>query len=458
MTILVIVFMGIFIMILAGLTGLVLQQNKVQKAKENQQTAIQIAEAGLDYYKWFLAHYPSDLQDGTGAPGPYEHEYFDPEGGAIGKFSLNITGNMQCGAVMSIDIESTGWTYDDPTYKRVVTGRYARPSVAEYSYILDSGVWWGGGALYGRFHSNYGIRMDGGNLSKVTSAVEDWLCTSSYGCNPDETKDGVWGAGDPSLWEFPTTPIDFVGITQDLVDMKAMAQSDGVYLGTYGGASGKKGFHLIFKADGSVDVYKTNNVSYQWGYDADEGWVKDYHIINSQIFDGNYTIPNDCALVYSETKVWLEGVIPKKITVVAANTNNPSWNPDIYLYDDITYVDTDGTDGLTAIAERNVLIPYSSPNNLTVHGIFVAQTGRYGRNLYLCNLGNAKRGTLDSFGTIVSAKRPVTYWMYWYPGCGSNWSGYSGGSSSYDSKLAKSPPPLTPFADDEFRFIEWRED
>ena len=50
----------------------------------NREQAIQIAEAGIDYYRWHLAHAPADFQDGTSGPGPYVHNFRDKDGTSIG--------------------------------------------------------------------------------------------------------------------------------------------------------------------------------------------------------------------------------------------------------------------------------------------------------------------------------------------------------------------------------------
>jgi hypothetical protein len=95
---------------------------------------LQIAEAGLDYYRWFLAHFPTDLQDGTASSSPYVHVYSDPEEGEFGEFSLDISGNLQSWASdVGGNYFNLGHTYDDSSQERVVYGKYARPSVAEYS-------------------------------------------------------------------------------------------------------------------------------------------------------------------------------------------------------------------------------------------------------------------------------------------------------------------------------------
>ena len=77
-----IVFGSVFLTVLGALTGFVLTQNRVQTNATASARATAIAEAGLEYYRWFLAHNPTDLQNGTGLPGPYIIPYNDPEGGA----------------------------------------------------------------------------------------------------------------------------------------------------------------------------------------------------------------------------------------------------------------------------------------------------------------------------------------------------------------------------------------
>ena len=148
------------------------------------------------------------------------------------------------------------------------------------------------------------------------------------------------------------------------------------------------------------------------------------------------------------------------MTVVAANISNPNVDPDIIIQEDINYTTLDGSDGLTAIAQNSVLIPLESPDNLSIRGIFIAQNGYFGRNLYPCWYSpNDHRNSLKTYGSIVSNGRVGTKWGYSGGGCGSGqWSGYNSRENLYDRNLATDPPPLTPFTSDDFRFIEWRAD
>jgi len=458
LTLLAIGFSAVLIMVFSSLTGFIFSENKLNLSKSYREKSIQIAEAGLDYYKWFLSHYPLDFQDGTGESGPYEHEYSDPENSTIGKFSLEVVGNTRCGEVYSVDITSTGSVYSSPSIKRSVYGRYSRPSVAEYFYIINSNVWAGSTRnIKGKYHSNGGIRMDGENQSIVSSGVSSWTCTNSFGCSPDETVDGVFGSGSGStLWKFPVTPVDFNGITLDLVNMKNISQTNGLYLSP----SGKKGYHLILKNDGTVDVYKVTRTRGVKGYSSEEGWQYEYNIIRSESFVNNYELPSSCGLVFVEDFVWLEGTVKNKVTIASADLISANKDTDIYLVNNLDYTTEDGSDGLTAIAENSILIPLNSPDNMKLSGIFIAQKGKFGRNHYYewylpwSYWDYVKRNSLEITGTIVSNGRVGTSWS-----CGGSYcSGYASRINSYDRKQSIDPPPLTPFTDSSYRFIEWREE
>jgi len=59
--ILVLIFGSIFFVIISSFMGFVITQSQVQVKKYNYEQAREIAEAGLNYYKWYLAHNPDDI-------------------------------------------------------------------------------------------------------------------------------------------------------------------------------------------------------------------------------------------------------------------------------------------------------------------------------------------------------------------------------------------------------------
>jgi len=174
----------------------------------------------------------------------------------------------------------------------------------------------------------------------------------------------------------------------------------------------------------------------------------------------NYTIPSECSVIFVEDRLWLEGTVKGKVTIAAADVTQPNYDPDIILVGNIDYTALDGSDGLTVLAENSIVLSPHSPDNMSLNGIFIAQKGYFGRNLYPCwYSSDDHKSTLTMNGSIVSNGRVGTKWGYTvWPWCINEWSGYNTRSNSYDRKLATDPPPLTPYVDDEYEFIEWKEE
>jgi hypothetical protein len=463
-TLTILVFGGIFVFAVSALSGRVLVEQDAERARMHKAEARSIAEAGLEYYKWFLAHNPEDVQHGTGSAGPYVIPFEDPESDVVGTISLDITGNQQCGAITSIDIDSTGWSASDPTVRATVVGRYAQPSVAEYAYIVNDGVWVGDDReISGPYHSNEGIRFDGTSNSQVTSSLATWSCDGNFGCSPTQTVDGVFGdGGDTALWEYPTPQFDFTGIAQDFSSLRSLAIADGLRFSGYAGHSIEgRGYRLVFLSDRSVDVYRVRRSDYYYGlHTGGSSEERDYYVPRSGSrntrFMGNYDIPEDCGLIYVEDRVWVSGVVSGKVTLVAADTTHAGYEPKVILEDDLTYTTSDGEDGLTILAEGDIHVSPLSPDELDLRGVFIAQEGNFGRNRYDCYSGAYQiRDTLTIIGSIISNGRVGTRWGT-VPSCYA--SGYQNRINNYDRNLATDPPAFTPISSQDYEFVEWRED
>jgi hypothetical protein len=403
----------------------------------------------------------------------------DPEGGQIGTASISVVGNSMCGVTQSIDVTSQGTSDADTRFRRTLVGHYMRPSTAEYSNLLNANVWAGADRnITGPYFSNGGIRMDGTNNSTVSSAVSTWSCTSSFGCSPTVNQPGVFGAGSGSaLWQYPSPTFDFNGIATNFATLQGYANTTGILLastsvrvagvqqgGTFASVGGtiQRGFRVVLRSDNTIDVYRVTGTSAVWSQHSDNPgvWVSDYDIITGETYQGRYAIPATCAVIFAQAKVWLEGVVGNKVTIVAADTG--AFTPDIILNNNITYLSGTGSSGLTAIAERSVLIPLVSPDVMTVRGIFVAQTGYLGRNYYTTSGSNDVPSAYDSYvtqsslttvGSVVSNGRIGTKWS-----CGGVFcSGYSSRTDTYDRLLAFDPPPFTPAASQDHKYVIWRE-
>ncbi len=466
------VFGAIFVTILGALASNVLSQNRAVLQTNSRSEALSIAEAGLQYYRWHLAHFPTDLQNGTAQPGPYAIPYSDPEGGTTGTMALTINGNQSCGQITSVDIKSKGTPTDDSSVSASIYARYAKPTVALYSYILNSSDWASSERIIsGPYHTNGGVRLDGTANSSVTSSLSTWSCTSSFGCSPTATKPGVWGSGpNQNLWSFPTPQVDFAAIAADFSTLKTRSQTiaGALYFprtstGTTGVAAGR-GYHLIFTSDGNVTVKKVTNEINTPSIPIDNGSINslqpDYTLIGTETLVGTYAVSLSCGLIFVEDNVWVEGAIPSQVTLVAANVTTAGITPNIYLPNNITYTNQSGTSGFTAISANDVLITPNSPTNMNLSGIFIAQGGAFGRNLYNCNESPYDiKGALSIHGTTVANKRSDTQWQYSGLGCGGGVriSGYTSRIDAFDRQLSTNPPPFTPTTATTYQFVDWHQ-
>ncbi len=465
-TLLILVYSAVFITLISALAGYIFVEKKVEFQKENREKALQLAEAGLEYYRWHLAHWPDDLQDGTGQSGPYVHTVNDPEAGAVGQYSLEISGGQYCGRTNTVEITSTGWSAADPLVKRTLFARYTKPTVASYSTITNSNVWVGSDrVISGPYHSNGGIRMDGTHNADVSSGVATWSCTSTFGCSPTSNQNGVFGSGGPqNLWHFPVPTVDFNGLTVDLAELKTYAQSQGTYVGPSGGY----GWRVTMLDNGSFELRKVVGTTQVWGYSIENGWAQERTVMSSVQDEDVHLILPSCPVVFIEDNVWLEGVVSGKVVVAAADVTQASVDRSMILNGNISYASTTGS-GLTAIAEGDVLIGLQVPDIMTINGIFIAQKGKFGRNHYCQNdcssqSGNqglpgvldpyVTRSTLTTNGTVVSNGRVGTKWT----SGGAFISGFQQRYDNFDRTLAANPPPFTPSTSDDYEFVEWRDE
>ncbi len=457
----VLIFSSVFFVILSSFVTFIITQSRLIEQRIQFEQAGQIAEAGLNYYKWFLAHYPNSTT--TSVTGVYS----DPELGPIGEYQLALASTTYCGTIMSRQVVSTGFTYDNPGVTRIMQARYARPNVAEFSFIINSNVWAGDDRIInGPYHSNGGVRMDGTHNSSVTSGQATWSCSPSFGCTPTSTRNGVFTTtanANPALFEFPSAPINFGAITVDLTDIETRARTGG---GIFLPPSGGFGYHVIFNSTNTITVRRVTNTQSYWGYTSESDWQTERHVMSATSTPTIYTIPANCPVIAIQDKVWLEGTIPAKVTIAASHATSTASNPSIILQGNLNYT-SPTTSGLLAIAEQDVLIGVNVPDNMVLNGIFIAKNGRYGRNHYCqsCTSGGNSRGlpnNLDPFvirnsethnGTIVSNGRVGTQWT----SGGVTTSGFRDRYTSYDRNLVESPPPFIPETSDVYEFSDWRD-
>lgn len=449
LTIILLIILGVSSIILFSYSTLIINQYSLTQRQTSVEQALQYAEAGINYYRWHLAHSPNDYTYGTGSPGPHTIPFKDPQGDIVGYYELSITPPTDGSNIVTI--QSTGWTNEYPDIKRSITVQYGKPSMAQYAFLHDSNIWLGSGLeIFGPVHSNGGIRSDAINHSIITSSLDTYTCGSETGCSPSQIRPGIWGSGnDQSLWDFPQSPVDFNAISIDLATMKMASQNQGIYLGD----TTSWGYQIIFNANGTFNIYNVTNTSNLRGYDTIGGCTNLYQGISNQSLIGTYQ-QSEVPIIFSENTLWVNGTITNPIQVVGARFPIETNNINIWINNSITYSNLDGSIQAGIIAQNDIIFARNIPNNFSIHGALLAQKGRIMRHNYnnsSCATSSfAVRENLNIYGSIISANK--SYW---------NWgtqpvSGFRNRTINYDANLLYNPPPYFPTTG-EYTFISWTE-
>lgn len=442
---LVIIF--VFSTMMLPVITLVVYKMKVLSTTIDREKSLQIAEAGINYYQWHLAHYPNDYKDGTSSAGPYVHNYsdFDTQQ-AIGQFSLVIT-PPSAGSTI-ITIKSTGWTNQNPNIKKTITAKYGIPSLARYSFLSNDIIWIGSNEMVsGQLQSNSGVRFDGIGNAPIQSAKSTYTCSTNQGCSTPTIKNGVWGNASQTVknfWQFPVPAVDFSSLTSNLATAKSDAQNAGIYLTP----STKKGYSLVFN-NNTVSIYKVTKVSSDpTGWDVsgnahDEG--TDY---TTRSFQSTVNIPSN-GIIYVEDNVWVEGTVNGRVMVVAAILPyNSGTAPTIYIPNNILYTTKDGSNVLGLLSQKDIVVTYDAPTNLEIDAALIAQNGGVQFFYYSGNIKNS----ITIFGSIMT----FSQWTWtWVNSSGSVLSGFRNTSDTYDSNLLYNPPPSFPISASGYQSLNW---
>ncbi|MEK7094142.1 MAG: hypothetical protein AAB903_02250 [Patescibacteria group bacterium] len=425
----------------------------------NKNLAFSIAEGGIEYYRWHLAHASGDYQDGTGSAGPYVHNYYSKDGDFLGTFSLEITPPSTGSNI--VRVKSTGRVAADSSIEKIIEVRFAIPSFAKYAWVLDSDVTFGSTAkVFGAIHSNAGIHFDGTAYNVITSALTSYDDTDHSGGNEwavhthRSSTDPLPPTAMPSRpdvfmagREVGVPALDFAQITQDLATIRDTASSTGYYFPS----STARGYDVVLATSGIMSVYRvtaTTTVSSCTG--SASGWGT--WSIQSETLVATRTIPVSGSIFF-EDNIWVRGRIDgRRITIGAGRfPDNASTRANVTINSDISYTNFDGSDAIGLIAQNNINIGLSSEDDLRIDAALIAQNGRFGRYSYSSSAcGSARsRSQLTTYGMIASAKRSGVYY--------SSTNGYQNRDYIYDTNLLYAPPPNFPLTTDQYIQVSWDE-
>lgn len=417
-----------FILSALGMVGaqLLIANARFTQYEARSAQALNVAEAGVNYYLWHLSHNSNDFKDGGSTPatapyGPYAHDYFDTDGNLLGTYTLYITPPSNGSTIVTV--KSVGQV---PHFSgtRTILAQVGQPSFSNYIFLSDVDLNFSPTTTTtGPVHSNGCIQFDGTNNGPVESARA--TCVNG-------TKGGVYGAGGPqSQWQYPVPAISFASVSVNLTNMQTQAASGGVSLG----ASGGMGWSLVLKSNGTIDIYKVTN-------ETAAGITRTY--VRNQSAPAN-------GVLFSPEEVWVSGTgWPGRITIVAAKLpDNSATRKSINIVDSLTYAAHDGSDVIGLVAQQDIFVPRYVPNSMQVDAAVLAQYGSVG---YDTSNGGLKT-SFSLFGSIAQSQNDYGFKT---TGCGSYCTGFPATSYSFDGNLIYAPPPMYPTTGN-YSVLNWRE-
>ncbi len=459
------VFGAIGVLLMGGLVSWAVSNLKLSNVRYQSEVAFQIAEAGVNYYRWHLAHAATDFKDGTGQPGPYVHTFLDKDGVTLGSFSLTLDPPPTGSTVVTIT--ATGTAQSNPKHHRTVRAKLAIPSLASYAVGANADMRFGAGTtVYGPIHSNGGIRFDAVAYNTVTSAKSTYT-DPDHGGQPEfgvhthlsptdplppsavPSRPDVFVAGR----QFPVPAIDFAGLSANLAQLKTDAQGSGRYLAS----AGAQGYRVVLKTNDTFDLYRVNSLRSTSGncrnWLGQSGWSS--WSINTtssaQTFLANYAFPGN-GILFIEDNVWVEGQMQTaRLTIASARfPENPTTNTSITVNTNVRYTTYDGQEALALITQNNINVGLYSDNVLQIDGALVAKNGRVGRYYYASQCGTTYiRSTITLNGMLATNQR---YGFAYTDG-----TGYQTRNLNYDANLLYGPPPSFPLTSNQYVLISWEE-
>jgi hypothetical protein len=455
-------FATLAVIMISGFIFLAASFVKLSVRDFNREQAFEIAESGIEYYRWHLAHNPNDFWDGQGATStpPYVHTYYDKDGNPLGTFSLTITPFPH---TTIIKIRSTGTVAADTSIAKIIEAKMGIPSWSQYSAAANSFIAFGSTEqVYGIVHSNAGVRVDGIAYNNISSA----LATTT---DPDYGT-VVWGVHtNKAPADFmPPTPyashadvfrggrtlsvpaLDFNGLTATLASLKTTASSSGSYYAS----SSAQGYHIILKSNGTYDLYKvTSLISAPGGCSNTKNETRwGTWSINNQTFIKNTAYPSSTGVIFLEDNVWVDGTLNAPLTIASGRFPELSaTNSDIIINGNLTYSVNDGSVALGLIGQGNVRLGLKSLDTEEIDAAMIAKNGGTIRNYYSSSCGNGYlRAALISRGMQATNTRGYFAW-------GNISSGYQTQQTIYDTNLLYGPPPSFPLTTDQYSQLSWQE-
>lgn len=486
----------------AGTIQFVVSHVKQSVSLESDQQAFHVAEAGVFFYRWYLAHniegktasqiqdfWDNDPlgQDDNGDGDCDDPDTADGDGDGteayvanyegIGEYKICITPPQTYSTVLHIQSEGTA-TASGVTKTRTIRARQRKPSWSEFAILANADTRLSSGTeVFGPMHVNGGFHFDGVAHNIVTSSKSTYR-------DPDTgyTQPGVWtdwsseyntelhGKVFQAGKRFPVSVQDFNSVTSNFEEIRELAIANDMYFD-----DSEQGRYITLKVDGSDPTKGTMEVLTVDSYDSDytpeiatechnetvciswkhngscRRWGTDTICENQDPIIKNLDAENT-EIVYVQDNVWIEGEVPEGMKLTIAAHDPETDKPRIFVgMDDIEYNDRDSDCVLGLAAEGNIEFVRDSEglhtvdddderHELVIDAVLLSQYGRVGRDDW-----SDCKDTITLYGAIASNTRMG----FGYAGdvyCDGRWrpNGFEYRNLFFDGNLLYSPPPMFP--------------
>lgn len=431
----------LFFALAVAIVSIALSQIKVAKNHEQQVSAMEVAEAGINYYLWHLAHDNDDYCDGEecesdGPYGPYLHDYADQSGNIVGSYELTITPPETLGG--PVTVRSVG-KVSGRDLDRVIVATLGIPSFTKYTlFVQDEQLWIGSGEIVdGSIHVNNNGMYNEGEVTGDASSTETAYTSFYWGEQPGVAGPGIFKGAKI----YPVPAADFNQVDINISEARTQVRDFGE--GQYIAASSKKrGYHIVLKP-AEFDLYEVNSY---------EGRNPTRWDIESESYLASYSYP-ESGVIFVEDNLWIEGNISnQKITFFAADPDESNINKQkrILIPNDITYTYYDGSDKIGLVTQTDILVCQDAPSDLTINAAMVARYGEIKTEQY-----NQIKNSIEVYGSM--AHNTGIVWTYANSWNGQIISGYRETELVIDESNVLNPPPMFPTTGS-YTVLSWREE
>ena len=426
----------LFIAFATAVITLALSNVRIANLHNQKITSMSIAEAGINYYMWHLAHNNTDYCDGntcTGnAPfGPFHHNYTDTSGNVLGTYDLYITPPSVNSNITTVKCIGK---VNGKSPTRTIISTIGMPSYTKYTLlVMGQDLWVGPGEkITGTVHINHSGVYNEGEITGDASSTETTFTSQHAGRQPGVSGPGIFGGSKL----FPVPAINTNQLDVDMRTIRDAAKNNGE--GDYYNSSNQKGYHIVLKAN-NYDLYQVKR------YDA-----SGYNITQESLISSSHAYPAK-GIIFCEDDVWVNGIVNnQKVTIFAADPEaNSNQMKRIIIPDNVKYTSYNGQDKIGLITQTNILVTRNAPNNLEIDAAMIAKNGK----IQIDSYPYEHKGNIRVYGSM--AHTGGLLWTYDYGG--GLWSGYQTTETIIDQNSVLNPPPKFPLTGS-YAILSWREE